>query len=181
MAVGFIAYGTACMIVNRREREARSRLRKYKEERERKKKLKAKRTILSPDQRRLLASLQTQLSSTKPTPSTRLCPECRRPMQLICLKGVKIESCTFCRGCWFDPGELKYFTGKLNDIPGRALRARPSRFRCPVCQARMQERVFHRRNNLLVDHCPAGHGVYLEQHELERVFNIHQTRQTVLR
>jgi len=36
----------------------------------------------------------------------------------------------------------------------------------------MTEYVFLRPFNLLVDRCAAGHGVYLEERELERVFKI---------
>ncbi len=86
------------------------------------------------------------------------------------IKDLEVDYCLTCKGCWFDPGELQAITGLDEDIPSEGLPSRDSKHLCPVCDTRMTEHVFLRPYNLLVDRCPIGHGVYLEQGELKRAF-----------
>lgn len=126
---------------------------------------------LTDQEREVLDTIAAQLTPGERVPSRRRCPECQRNMTLVRLGGVTLDACTLCRGCWFDPGELRFISGLSRDVPGEALKSRPSRYRCPVCQAEMTEHVFIKPFNLLVDQCHR-HGVYLEDRELERVFRI---------
>ena len=129
---------------------------------------------LSDEERDVLKSIDRQLHELEPVASALSCPECDRPLTVVQIKAVEIDCCRFCRSTWFDPGELQAFSGLDKEIPADNLAHRTSRYRCPVCHAEMTEYVFMDPYNLLVDRCPKGHGVYLEDRELERVFEIVQ-------
>ena len=127
---------------------------------------------LTDDERHILNQLTEQLTSGELPDSTRHCPECQRRFALANVAGIELDCCRFCRGIWFDPGELQLFSGESKEIPSDDKTSRPSRFRCPDCQTQMVEYVFINPHSLLVNRCPRGHGVYLEDRELERVFEI---------
>ena len=118
----------------------------------------------------ILRDVEQQLENHRQAPSDRTCPDCERPGVTVKIKDVEVDYCMFCKGCWFDPGELQCITGLDEDVPSSDLPSRESQFHCPVCQTRMTEHVFLRPYNLLVDRCPRGHGVYLEHGELKRAF-----------
>jgi Zn-finger nucleic acid-binding protein len=127
---------------------------------------------LSPEERRMLESIQAQISSSAHRFSVKRCPECRNYLSLLKLDNVELDVCCACQGIWFDLGELQHFTGFTRDVPAEHLYSRISKYSCPVCGEIMQEHVFIRSYNLLADQCLAGHGVYLEKGELERAFGI---------
>lgn len=155
----------------RLEREMAIRKMKRKEKREeaKRKKLKLK---LGEEGRNLMENLKNQIMVNELATPPRLCPECSKGMAKVELKGTEIEYCPLCKGCWFDPDELKVFTGLLYDHPGENLVSRNSKFPCPICQEAMDECVFMRGDNLLIDRCGKGHGIYLENGEFERVIEI---------
>ena len=127
---------------------------------------------LTADERRVLRDLTDQLAGEALPASKRCCPECDRPFALVTVSGVELDCCSKCRGIWFDPGELQAFSHQEKEIPSDDKAHRPSRFRCPDCGVAMVEYTFVNPHTLLVDRCPHGHGVYLEDRELERVFEI---------
>lgn len=131
-----------------------------------------KQPMLSPEEDRIIASLQEQISHSVHFSSTKRCPECSRPFSILKLEGVELDACWLCQGIWFDAGELRHFTGFSRDVPADHLHSRRSRYACPVCGETMEEHVFVRSYNLLADKCLADHGVYLEQGELERALGI---------
>jgi len=127
---------------------------------------------LEPEERAILDEIDEQLKSETPRTSQRRCPECQRPLVLIEVASLQIESCPHCRGIWFDPGELTELAGLSGELPEPDKTTRPARHRCPDCQEQMTEYALFHPLNLLVDRCSQGHGVYLEDRELERVFEI---------
>ncbi len=127
---------------------------------------------LSDQQRELLRSIDRQVNDPTPVESKIICPECRRFMAVVKIREMEVDCCRFCRSIWFDPGELQTLSGQEKEIPSDHLAHRPSKYECPVCRAEMTEYVFVNPHNLLVDRCPNGHGVYLEDRELERVFDL---------
>jgi Zn-finger nucleic acid-binding protein len=104
--------------------------------------------------------------------SGRACCECHGPFKVIQIEGVELDFCPECRGFWFDPGELKSMTATDSDVPASKLKHRTSRYKCPICLAQMTEHVYLEPHNLLVDCCPDGHGIYLEEGELERAIQL---------
>lgn len=102
--------------------------------------------------------------------SRHCCPECAGQMSVLKAGGAEVDCCRRCHSIWLDGGELKRLTGLGVDVPGVRLHHRPSKLCCPVCGDLMTEYQFCQGNNLMVDSCPARHGVYLQQGELERAF-----------
>jgi Zn-finger nucleic acid-binding protein len=95
---------------------------------------------------------------------------------------VHIESCPSCGGNWAESGEIERIQAlrerdhlrelrEQDDTVGRALEyARQSQVapgKCPVCSAEMAEEDYGYGSGVLVERCPAGHGVWLDVGELE--------------
>jgi Zn-finger nucleic acid-binding protein len=116
----------------------------------------------------LLADIETQIREDNLKPSARHCPECHEAFVLINSAGIELDACLACGSFWLDQGELKVLTHRIADIQTQEGPVAPSRFSCPVCDARMQQHRFLVHNDLLVDKCSAGHGIYLERDELVR-------------
>ncbi len=127
---------------------------------------------LTSDERAVLKSIEEQLAGNEPGASARACPECKQPFEVVAVRDVEIDCCRGCRSIWFDPGELTALAGVKKEVPQPDLATRSSRYACPDCNEPMVEYALFDPLNLLVDRCPAGHGVYLEDRELERVFEI---------
>jgi len=127
---------------------------------------------LDPAEQAILDDIARQLERDKPRVSERRCPGCRRAFELLDVGGIEIDSCRICRGIWFDPGELTSMAGLKSETPAPGKVTRASRYRCPDCRSKMTEYALFHPLNLLVDRCPEGHGVYLEDRELERVFEV---------
>jgi|GEM_PF-1140893 len=127
---------------------------------------------LSEEDRHLLADIQRQLSAGHLQTSTRCCPQCHQNFALVTMHQVTVDYCTRCRGYWFDPGELGTVTGTAHDIRAIAASHRKGKYCCPICDTAMWESIYCKPFNLLVDRCPDGHGIYLEQGELERALKM---------
>lgn len=125
---------------------------------------------------RLLARIRQQIERGDCPESARSCPECSRRMIVLRINGNDIDHCRTCRSFWFDENELRTLTGLPCDIPGERLHHRTSQRRCPVCGEVMCEYQFSPVTNLMVDRCPARHGVYLQECELRRAFEVAASR-----
>lgn len=167
-ALSTVAIANASIKRFEREIAIRRMQRKAKRE-ERKEKLKLK---LDQKELEILEEIDQQLHVNRIDKTDKPCPECQQHMSRVTMKDTEIDYCLLCKGCWFDPGELKVFSGLSSDHPAEDLKSRASRFPCPVCGEDMREHVFIRSDNLLVDRCPNGHGIYLENGEFERVLLI---------
>lgn len=97
---------------------------------------------LSPAERQTLASIDQQGAQPAAAESDRKCLECGRPFAKLVIRGAEIDYCRYCRGIWFDPGELKSLTGLAKDVPARHKAHRRSRYKCPVCGDQMAEMAF---------------------------------------
>jgi Zn-finger nucleic acid-binding protein len=126
---------------------------------------------LSKKYESIISHIEKELSKEEQFSSERICPECGKNFIKIGLNDIEIEFCHYCSSFWFDTGELKSIADIQNENPDRNLKFRLSKFKCPVCNKSMEEHLFTRRNNLLVDICPF-HGIYLQSGELVRFMNI---------
>lgn len=104
-----------------------------------------------------------------------MCPVCDRPMVSYQHGGVEIDHCVNCRGTWLDAGELETLTELAGADAGelsRRLRAseaqRRTRRRCPRCPRRLREMRFG-TEQVEIDHCMAGHGLWFDENEMEAV------------
>ncbi len=98
------------------------------------------------------------------------CPACGKPMAILEYKGVELDFCLSCRGCWLDWGELGIFLrGELDfsenwDLTG----ARKGERRCPRCRTRMRVGTLP-DVSVEADVCPKRHGVWFDGGELAQV------------
>lgn len=97
------------------------------------------------------------------------CPVCKTPMVVLEFKGVELDFCLDCRGCWLDHGELALISETTGadelavEHPARSAR------RCPRCGRRMSEGALP-GTSVTVDVCADNrHGLWLDQGELQAV------------
>lgn len=92
---------------------------------------------------------------------------------------VAIDYCPECRGVWLDSGELALIgerAGALRDGLLSALETqqgerppRSERRRCPVCRKSMLRTRTGGVNPIVLDRCPAQHGIWFDRGELQAV------------
>ena len=107
-----------------------------------------------------------------------LCPKCKKEMIVVERNEVELDYCMTCEGFWFDWGEWNILTKKLIaqdfldkpsdifDIP-KALSGEKPR-KCPVCKRNMEKFLLY---DVLLDRCPARHGVWFDKNEFSTVVN----------
>lgn len=92
--------------------------------------------------------------------TTRTCPGCSGVMKPFVVSGIELDRCTFCKGLWFDGGELEAVLKK----PAQPALDEGSTSRgCPVCVMPMRPAVLGR---LRVETCTKCRGVFLDEGEL---------------
>ncbi|RJO65772.1 MAG: hypothetical protein C4523_15365 [Myxococcales bacterium] len=115
------------------------------------------------------------------------CRQCGAPMRAESYEGVRIDVCPDCHGVWLDDGELGRIVeireAKIDPIPPerlirakkrtgrrrkRAAAAERSRL-CPKCGQAMDAVPYQYSSDIVIDVCPARHGVWLDASELEAV------------
>jgi Zn-finger nucleic acid-binding protein len=104
------------------------------------------------------------------------CPLDKAPLIGIEFDLIELDYCTVCKGIWLDPGELELlfgdaeacreFLGGSPDRHGAPTVVEKAR-RCPLCEARMPKLMLGGAPPVIVDRCPAGHGLWLDGGELE--------------
>ncbi len=118
------------------------------------------------------------------------CPACKQPLIVVERTGIEVDWCPACHGIWFDAGEIELLAemaGRKFVMPppdpspdtspdksvdpssrpsaGPPPAATPVRT-CPRCPAKMGQRMVVCEPPVLVDICPRGHGIWLDQGEL---------------
>ncbi len=99
-----------------------------------------------------------------------MCPACKEPMVVFELDGVEIDRCLKCSGTWLDAGEIDQLA-RLEGTPDRLSAAvaaagagKKGERRCVRCSAKMQVVTVE---NIEIDRCPRGHGLWFDQNEME--------------
>ena len=104
-----------------------------------------------------------------------VCPKCDVGLFIVQFKEIEVDYCDRCRGLWLDAGELEELmrrTGSNDDDPFLRLlnqTGTPSptvRCLCPRCDSKLEEFVV---NNLTLDRCPRGHGLWFDADELQKL------------
>ncbi len=103
------------------------------------------------------------------------CPACSKSLLItIEYEEVELDFCEQCRGVWLDTGELELLSGPgaiALMLTGAAATA-PARRRCPHCAKKMDVRATVGATSVVVDVCPRGCGMWLDQGELEQVLTL---------
>ena len=111
------------------------------------------------------------------------CPRCQSAMSKEYYEAVFIDRCTQCNGAWLDHGELfkvavieeKEVDSKIrkeviiNASAGIPKEEVESVTICPKCHSKMYPYNYDYSSGIIIDRCKAGHGVWLDAQELEKV------------
>ncbi|AQT69329.1 Aldose 1-epimerase precursor [Anaerohalosphaera lusitana] len=110
------------------------------------------------------------------------CPVCKEAMITLELDEVEIDYCGECSGIWLDAGELEMLLDdggkakKLLDSFSQAKKVKEKHRRCPICLKKMLK-IFvgdeaEGKGRLLIDKCPAGHGLWFDRGELRDIISL---------
>ncbi len=105
------------------------------------------------------------------------CPTCKEAMITLELDEVEIDHCTGCGGIWLDAGELESLLGQsekarmlLSSFDG-AKHCKEKLRRCPICTKKMEKVLVNpNAEQVLIDRCRKGHGLWFDRGELVDVF-----------
>jgi len=89
------------------------------------------------------------------------CPGCTGQMRPFQAGHLTLDRCTFCRGLWFDGGELEATLGRKPSA--RLTEEQESSRRCPRCTTAMRPAEV---GGLRVEFCTRCNGVFLDDGEL---------------
>jgi len=113
----------------------------------------------------------------------RRCPYCKEKLVEKEYEGVPIDVCLKCGGVWLDKDELyeiiKRREAKFSEeekksvdpekpIQGTQAELIPE-INCPICGALMNRFTYAATSGVVIDRCPQGHGVWLDNGELEKI------------
>ena len=100
------------------------------------------------------------------------------------LEGITLDHCSRCSGVWLDSSELtalvetrektwskRKIDAALNETgeTGVPAHERERLLTCPKCQADMKPVNYQYSSGIILDRCPAGHGVWLDTGELDKI------------
>ena len=115
----------------------------------------------------------------------KICPRDAVPLHEVGYESEVVDRCSKCHGFWCDDDELgritearlkKFSDADHSDIKAQEGAAQVSAefdlfvsLRCPVCRKPMQRLNYSYSSGIIIDRCVDGHGVWLDEDELERV------------
>ena len=101
------------------------------------------------------------------------CPACKTSMIILELHQIEIDYCPDCKGIWLDTGELELLiddeTEKEKLLNSFILQehAKEKRYRCPVCNKKMDKVLQADDDNpVMIDKCKKDHGFWFDKNEL---------------
>ena len=88
---------------------------------------------------------------------------------------VEIDYCTKCNGIWLDDGELEVLLedsdkkekvlNALNKVPFSS----EKKHKCPICHKRMNKFHVGDDDQIIIDICRLGHGIWFDGGELQQI------------
>lgn len=100
------------------------------------------------------------------------CPVCKVTTATVEHDKIELDYCFICRGIWFDRGELELLlgAGAGGTAPGLVdglMRKPPSKVaektrKCPICSKKMRKVDIGSGQELVIDACGAGHGLWFD-------------------
>lgn len=105
--------------------------------------------------------------------TARACPSCTAPMCPFQAGAIELDRCSFCRGLWFDGGELEHVLGKK--LVGSLETAMITTRKCAKCSVALHPAEL---GGLRVEVCLTCRGVFLDDGELVKLNDGKQVRVT---
>ncbi len=97
------------------------------------------------------------------------CPVCRIPTYVAEHDKIELDLCPDCQGIWFDAGELELLLDRDDPAALTSVETKEAIRPCPLCRAKMGKVNIGPSHRVMVDTCPAGCGVWFDQHELQEL------------
>ena len=100
------------------------------------------------------------------------CPVCKVATTVIEHDKIELDYCSICHGIWFDRGELELlldtFSGGTTSSLVSSLMQRPQKKvaektrKCPICRKKMSKIDVGSGQELIIDACHEGHGLWFD-------------------
>lgn len=99
------------------------------------------------------------------------CIKCYEEMIILELNQVEIDYCPNCEGIWLDAGELELLYENKNEIPSfkTTVEVKEKTIKCPICSKKMEKTKFEGNEDIILDRCRKGDGIWFDADELEKV------------
>ena len=105
-----------------------------------------------------------------------ICPVCKKATIAIEYRQIELDYCTMCKGVWFDNVELELLLhtlelGHENIISTQILkmgeaRNKGKKHRCPICRKTMKLINVGDKEEIIIDVCSRGDGLWFDGGEL---------------
>ncbi len=107
------------------------------------------------------------------------CPKDQSVLVATRVRGIDVDQCPTCQGMWLDAQELDELEDTVFDedqLKGSLyISETPTTLRCPHCDAPLNQ-FEYRFYDLMLEHCPNGHGFWLDAGEDKRVLELSEKR-----
>jgi len=100
------------------------------------------------------------------------CPVCKVSMSAVEHDKIELDYCSVCHGIWFDRGELELLLDTLTSGTTRELvnslmqrpqlKVQEKSRKCPICRRVMGKIDIGSGQEIIVDVCSAGHGLWFD-------------------
>jgi hypothetical protein len=100
------------------------------------------------------------------------CPVCKVSTTVIEHNKVELDYCSICHGIWFDRGELELLLDTLTGgsavkfvnglVQGPQQKVAEKTRKCPICTKSMAKVCIGSGQELIIDACKAGHGLWFD-------------------
>lgn len=112
------------------------------------------------------------------------CPNCQAALKTIAYENTQIETCDGCGGEWLDAKELGHIArvretrfspeerravSAASKITGVKIKDHDRDLACPKCGGATDAVNYGGDSGIIIDRCPACHGIWLDKAELEGV------------
>lgn len=108
-----------------------------------------------------------------------ICTSCKNEMIVLEYKQIELDYCSECRGVWFDNAELELLLHSLHlngsDVALSSMMESaeielPDKHRkCPICDKNMKLVDMGQQEQIVVDICRSGDGIWFDGGELEQL------------
>ena len=112
------------------------------------------------------------------------CPVCGIPFIIVERNNIEVNFCPNCEGFWLDNGELELLTEILgiekyiiNPNNLAFIKSNEKTYNCPKCNKKMGK---VRINDIILDVCPDGDGIWFDKGELAKVLSENKTNSEVI-
>jgi Zn-finger nucleic acid-binding protein len=106
------------------------------------------------------------------------CPKCEEELKEIPFQGIKVDSCSSCKGYWFEKDELRIAKDKKEEMlsfmdidlweSDEKFRISKENLLCPECSLPLYE-VNYGDSNVKIEVCNMCEGIWLDEGEFRKI------------